>query len=88
MFENVDIHTYIHTHGRQSLLYYKLTNEPKGSGELKIRMHEKKSLFELNEKVLRNGFKINFGVRTARVFELKKNLSYTTYYIAWPTGHK
>ena len=34
----------------------------------------KKSLFELNEKVLRSSFKIIFGVRTARVFELKKNL--------------
>ena len=43
---------------------------------LKIRMHEKKTLFELNEKVLRSSFKINFGVRTARVFELKKNLPY------------
>ena len=32
------------------------------------------SLFELNEKVLRSSFKIIFGVRTARVFELKKNL--------------
>ena len=41
---------------------------------LKIRLHEKKSLFELNEKVLRSSFKIIFGVRTARVFELKKNL--------------
>ena len=41
---------------------------------LKIRMHEKKSLFELNEKVLRSSFKINFDVRTARVFKLKKNL--------------
>ena len=39
-------------------------------------MHEKKSLFELNEKVLRSSFKIIFGVRTARVFELKKNLPY------------
>ena len=43
---------------------------------LKIRMHEKKSLFEVNEKVLRSSFKIIFGVRTARVFELKKNLPY------------
>ena len=43
---------------------------------LNIRMHEKKSLFELNEKVLRSSFKIIFGVRTARVFELKKNLPY------------
>ena len=41
---------------------------------LKIRMHEKKSLFELNEKVLKSSFKIIFGVRTARMFELKKNL--------------
>ena len=38
MFENVDIqHTHIHTHIRttEAYLYYKLTNEPKGSGELK-----------------------------------------------------
>ena len=36
LFENVDnTHTYIHTNGRQqAYLYYKLTNEPKGSGEL------------------------------------------------------
>ena len=38
MFENVDIHTYIHTyiHTRttQAYLCYKLTYEPKGSGEL------------------------------------------------------
>ena len=33
---------------------------------------KKKSLFELNEKVLRSSFKIIFGVRTARVFELKR----------------
>ena len=43
---------------------------------LKIRMHEKKSLFEPNEKVLRSSFEIIFGVRTARVFELKKNSPY------------
>ena len=44
---------------------------------LKIQMHEKKkTLFELNEKVLRSSFKIIFGVRTARVFALKKNLPY------------
>ena len=43
---------------------------------LKIRLHEKKSLFELIEKVLRSSFKIIFGVRTARVFKLKKNLPY------------
>ena len=41
---------------------------------LKFRMHEKKSLFELNEKVLRSSVKIIFGVQTAKVFELKKNL--------------
>ena len=46
---------------------------------LKIQMHEKKSLFELNEKVLRSSFEIIFGVRTARVFELKKNLPYVQY---------
>ena len=36
MFENIDTHThtYIHTADR-AYLYYKLTNEPKGSGELK-----------------------------------------------------
>ena len=32
MFENVDIHTHIRT--TEAYLYYKLTNEPKGSGEL------------------------------------------------------
>ena len=39
MFENVDIqHTHIHTHIRttETYLYFKLTNEPKGSGELII----------------------------------------------------
>ena len=38
MFENVDnIYTYISTAERttEAYLYYKLTNEPKGSGELK-----------------------------------------------------
>ena len=41
MFENVDIHTYTHIHAyihvrtREAYLYYKLTYEPKGSGELK-----------------------------------------------------
>ena len=36
MFENVDIHTYIHTYiwMTEAYLYYKLTYEPKGSGEL------------------------------------------------------
>ena len=36
MFENVDIHTYTPTHIRttEAYLYYKLINEPKGSGEL------------------------------------------------------
>ena len=43
---------------------------------LKIRLHEKQPLFELNEKVLRSSSKIIFGVRTARVFELIKNLPY------------
>ena len=32
VFENVDIHTHIHTYGRQRPTYYKLTNEPKGWG--------------------------------------------------------
>ena len=32
IFENVDINKYIHT--TEAYLYYKLTNEPKGSGEL------------------------------------------------------
>ena len=32
MFENVDIHTHIRK--TEAYLYYKLTNEPKGSGEL------------------------------------------------------
>ena len=32
MFENVDIHT--HTRMREAYLYYKLTNDPKDSGEL------------------------------------------------------
>ena len=38
MFENVDIHTYIHTHLRttEAYLYYKLTNAPKVSCELII----------------------------------------------------
>ena len=40
MFENVDIHTYIHTHihiwTTEAYLSYKLATEPKGSGELKI----------------------------------------------------
>ena len=38
MFENVDTHTYIHIHTRttEAYLYYKLINEPKGSGELKF----------------------------------------------------
>ena len=35
MFENVDKH--IHTQTTEAYLYYKLTNEPKGSGELKIQ---------------------------------------------------
>ena len=36
MFENADIHTHTHTHIRTTgaYLYYKLTNEAKGSGEL------------------------------------------------------
>ena len=37
MFENVDIqHTHIHIRTTETYLYYKLTNEPKGSGELKL----------------------------------------------------
>ena len=37
MFENVDIHAHTHTHTltTETYLYYKLINEPKGSGELK-----------------------------------------------------
>ena len=43
MFENVDIqhtHTYTNTHIRttEAYLYYKLTNEPKGAGELKNKV--------------------------------------------------
>ena len=37
MFENVDIHTHINTYTHtdyRAYLHYKLTNEPKGSGEL------------------------------------------------------
>ena len=35
MFENVDIqHTHTHIRTTEAYLYYKLTNEPKGSGEL------------------------------------------------------
>ena len=39
MFENVDIQTHLHTYIRttEASLHYKLTNEPKGSGELKMR---------------------------------------------------
>ena len=39
MFENVDIQ-HIHTHilTTEANLYYKLTNEPKGSGELKMKV--------------------------------------------------
>ena len=43
---------------------------------------KKKSLFELNEKVLRSSFKIKCYVRTARVFELKKKLPYIKHCIA------
>ena len=66
MFENADIHTYIHayihtyihadahthmhthTHARahtyihEAFLYYQLTYEPKGSGELKRRFFQRK----------------------------------------------
>ena len=35
------------------------------------------SLFELNEKVLKSSFKMNFSVRTARVFGLIEHLLYT-----------
>ena len=35
MIENVDTHTYIQHTDDRAYLYYKLTNEPKGSGELK-----------------------------------------------------
>ena len=38
---------------------------------IKNRMHEK-TMFELNEKVLWSSVKINFGVRIARVLELKR----------------
>ena len=37
---------------------------------------KKNSLFELNEKVLKSSFKMNFAVRTARVFELIEHLPY------------
>ena len=60
MFENVDIqhthiprhiHTCTHTHIRttEAYLYYKLTNEAKGSGELKIE--KKMSYFKSNESI-------------------------------------
>ena len=56
MFENVDIHTYIHayihthtyahththTHTHEAFLYYQLTYEPKGSGELKRSFFQRK----------------------------------------------
>ena len=47
MFENVDIQHAQNTHIRttEAYLYYKLTNEPKGSGELIIEPdHEKMCL--------------------------------------------
>ena len=48
MFENVDIqNTHTHTHMRSTEAY--LTNEPKGSGELKLN---EKRLFEFHFKLL------------------------------------
>ena len=47
MFENVDnIFTYLQT--TEAYLYYELTYEPKGSGELKI----KKVSFEIHMQVI------------------------------------
>ena len=61
MFENVDIHTYTLTHIHTCIhtvdrglptanLYYKLTNKPKGSGELKIGSYLRRfpEIFDLN----------------------------------------
>ena len=45
MFENVNN---IHTRTTQTYLYYKLTNEPKGSGELKMKLVRSISLFSLS----------------------------------------
>ena len=42
MFENVDIHTPTHIQTTEAYLYYKLTNKPKGSGELKMQRVKKK----------------------------------------------
>ena len=36
MFENVDAHTHTYIRTTEAYLSYKLTTEPKGSGELKI----------------------------------------------------
>ena len=43
MFDNVDTYTHTHTYPRttEAYLYYKLTYEPEGSGELKIQTPEK-----------------------------------------------
>ena len=37
MFENVDTHTHTHPRTTEAYLYYKFTNEPKGSGVLIIK---------------------------------------------------
>ena len=49
MFENVDINTYIHTYIRttEAYLSYKVTTEPKGSGEL-IKKTSPVSVFSLS----------------------------------------
>ena len=53
MFENVDnICTYTHTHGRQRPTYtmIQITNEPKGSGELKKRSLKTLNLSDLGPR--------------------------------------
>ena len=53
MFENVAIHTYIHTHIRttEAYLSYKLTTEPKGSGELNIELKRENGTKQIGEPV-------------------------------------
>ena len=63
-------HTYTHTYGRQAYLYHKLTNEPKGTGELQI------CLFYVTADILTNKLqKCSLSTPLTNIWILSKPLN-------------
>ena len=71
MFENVDTtYTYTHIWTTEAYLYYKLTYEPKSSGELKHKLHKvshQEHRFRMVNSISRRGVKYFYCQQTFTV---------------------